>query len=748
MFGIVDTASTYSPAKTVEDGLRSNSLTNTFSLSKEEKYVPEGSTNDYYNSSLFTDEDIVGLERSYGISVDPVLQGRNGSYFQNENVLDFTNNPLFSNSNYYGILSLDDERRSELGFSMIAGEYPKEDDEIAISDYIYCCFKEVGYRSAYYIEEAEELKPEDIRPETLIGKELTLENDSFTITGILNTGFGIDPSRTVYAELNQVSQNDIYQDSHFLNLSNQLRFNVQENYGNCLYVSKSCFDVLNNNNGFYNENDFSMNEGTIVNSFAFNDNDFRFNFNDFAPQSNVTFKTHFTESGKTTLDSNELLVSKNKYEELLQWYISKNALPLREEDKTATYWYLDSTYSDEGYQNGWQLTSSETDNGCETVDQLTMPDSWIMDYAKENLPETEEFKRYVKEFYRYLVGYYDFDEETGIENYIEEWRDFPESRITEDFRAYAYLRAINSPYDVVNSEIGKFSQNTTTLFQSYLDDYDLQMRQNVFGGKTFDDLNKEWQESLYRKYAPDSLVLKGYFQYVSYYEQEAPAEQEFRIIGYFEPNEEDRHDYSNYVILSDDLFQDFAPYLNLGFQNVLLSSGESVDTIVPLIQSSYDESSETRYVLNNAVSYSISSFNSLIQMVSGVLFYVALGMAIFSALLLMNFISVSISYKKREIGILRAVGAKASDVFKIFFSEAFVIAVINFVIAAIGAGIGSYFFNGMVVEAIGSLGSFFIFGIRQVAIMLAISVGIAFVASFLPVYLVARKRPVEAIRSN
>ena len=44
--------------------------------------------------------------------------------------------------------------------------------------------------------------------------------------------------------------------------------------------------------------------------------------------------------------------------------------------------------------------------------------------------------------------------------------------------------------------------------------------------------------------------------------------------------------------------------------------------------------------------------------------------------MLSNFISVSISNKKREIGILRAVGARSLDVFKIFFSESFVIGLI------------------------------------------------------------------------
>jgi len=39
------------------------------------------------------------------------------------------------------------------------------------------------------------------------------------------------------------------------------------------------------------------------------------------------------------------------------------------------------------------------------------------------------------------------------------------------------------------------------------------------------------------------------------------------------------------------------------------------------------------------------------------------------------------------------------------------------------------------------------FGIRQVALMLAISVAVALISSFLPVYRLSRKKPIETIRT-
>ena len=90
---------------------------------------------------------------------------------------------------------------------------------------------------------------------------------------------------------------------------------------------------------------------------------------------------------------------------------------------------------------------------------------------------------------------------------------------------------------------------------------------------------------------------------------------------------------------------------------------------------------DVKFEMNNAVRATLGQFDDIIEIISQVFVWVGLALAVFSSFLLMNFISTSISYKKREIGILRAVGARSSDVFKIFFSEAFIIALINFFLA-------------------------------------------------------------------
>jgi hypothetical protein len=180
-------------------------------------------------------------------------------------------------------------------------------------------------------------------------------------------------------------------------------------------------------------------------------------------------------------------------------------------------------------------------------------------------------------------------------------------------------------------------------------------------------------------------------------------------------------------------------------------SAEDSAAIQRLVEITYEKTEENYpdlwFELNNAVMYTLSGFNDIIEVLSQVFMWVGLGLAVFSSFLLMNFISTSISYKKQEIGILRAVGARSSDVFKIFFSEAFIIALINFVLAVAASLVGVMLLNDYMREE-GINITLLSFGVGQILLMLGISVLVAVLSSFLPVYGIAKKKPVDAIKDR
>ena len=153
------------------------------------------------------------------------------------------------------------------------------------------------------------------------------------------------------------------------------------------------------------------------------------------------------------------------------------------------------------------------------------------------------------------------------------------------------------------------------------------------------------------------------------------------------------------------------------------------------------------YGTQNFLFMAVTNVNDLIDNLSMIFLVVGIVLAVFSALLLFNFISMSISNKKKEIGILRAVGARGTDVFKIFLSESGIIVGICTVLALVGSFILSFVLNNILKANAGLNVTLFVFGPLSILLMVGIAVVVAIISTFLPVYFAARKKPVDSIRA-
>ena len=94
---------------------------------------------------------------------------------------------------------------------------------------------------------------------------------------------------------------------------------------------------------------------------------------------------------------------------------------------------------------------------------------------------------------------------------------------------------------------------------------------------------------------------------------------------------------------------------------------------------------------------------------------------------------------------MRAVGARSFDVFKIFFSESFFIAFVCVLLATIGSVLICGLLNAELAAQLGA--SLFVFGAPSLIVLLAIALATTVIATFLPVWNAARKKPVESIRA-
>ena len=153
-----------------------------------------------------------------------------------------------------------------------------------------------------------------------------------------------------------------------------------------------------------------------------------------------------------------------------------------------------------------------------------------------------------------------------------------------------------------------------------------------------------------------------------------------------------------------------APYIpDTLYVSELLSSFDDT-TLKPFLE---------KYEINNnlyantVATQDVKSIKDFASFATKVFFYASIALFIFAAVLMMNFIIVSISYRKKDIGILRAIGARSTDVLKIFIWEGVMLAAISYVITMIGLQLVTLITNNFAKDEIGVLISPVIITLRQ-----------------------------------
>mgnify|MGYP004454290713 CR=1 FL=1 len=192
--------------------------------------------------------------------------------------------------------------------------------------------------------------------------------------------------------------------------------------------------------------------------------------------------------------------------------------------------------------------------------------------------------------------------------------------------------------------------------------------------------------------------------------------------------------------------------------NSSLSTEASVKNIFTILKGTNQDKELIKFCETpvNMISYNVqnqatsifNSFGNLISTTASIFLYIGVGFAIFASLLLMNFISTSIAHKKREIGVLRALGARGSDIFGIFFNESTIIAFINAILAVIATFAVSMIINNVIVSQVGISLVLLTFSVRQIILLLVVSYLSAFLASLIPCVKISRKRPIDAINNR
>ena len=315
-----------------------------------------------------------------------------------------------------------------------------------------------------------------------------------------------------------------------------------------------------------------------------------------------------------------------------------------------------------------------------------------------------------------------------------------------------YMYLYNSKVSLDPWYIGRISdvanENTVWLngAKTTLAENEVIISSSLIEGQENAEMTAEEATEYYKEFFKSGETFN--FNYQLFSDNEFIESDNFKVVGVIPINDKNTY-LQGTVIMSDAWFNKFVDNNGKGIYNYAVGPmPKSEDSVKRLVSYCYSEEENIRFPIQNAVTYELDSVNEALGIFSEIFLYIGIGFALFAALMLANFIGTSISYKKQDIGILRAIGSRSNDVFRIFFAESFVIALINFVLSVIGVGAVTAFINYKLRESLGILITVLDFGVRQITLLATVSLLVAFVASFFPVKKIASKRPIDAIRNK
>lgn len=169
-----------------------------------------------------------------------------------------------------------------------------------------------------------------------------------------------------------------------------------------------------------------------------------------------------------------------------------------------------------------------------------------------------------------------------------------------------------------------------------------------------------------------------------------------------------------------------------------------LDKILNLNLSTFED--DSFYQLDNILYDEATRMDELFTDLSSLMLICGGVSALFSIILMFYFMMLSIANKQYEIGVLRSLGCRIKDVFRIFFFEAVIIAIACFCLS-VGCAAGVCFWvNSYLVSAnlmnISILG----FGLLQVLVIFAIVLFVSFFSTFFSLLLSAKKNPIDILR--
>ncbi len=743
LFGLSDTMASYKKITAATESILDSKVSNaSFTLGVKETttYTARGKSETVisYTGAAFNDQDIASLREKTGLDVVPVFTGSlggSGGVSVSSLMKDSSTDTAYT-QRIGGFVNMSAESVQKAGLT-VTGRLPSAPGEIAVTQHLFEQFNLYGFANAEHGENvnAKALNTNEGDLNSILGKHITFqgrefprsdgENYDYVIVGVVDTHF--DKER--FADFLPQDSN-VQKETNWLKnslLLSELQSALTYGFHTLAFVTESDMQAMAANANLSAYRDIGVDAAINIRISAGDDGSgyYLYRLGDSALLSQMRV-TWLDGTARTTLGSTEYVVSQSVYNELLNNVgvpMDVGAMTVEEFAAKLGITDYDTAPSEaknrfESYYNGaagsdFQLRRRDMQQAlcayiayCDVYASDLWQNASLVKLAQQWSGNSEENwatldedtqKYFVAEVYTYYLNGSSFDGRTlSIESAHRP--DETNVRIFNIFRALAEeagIRMTVSESDWRSGEEQVFKIYSDWTLVGYFDDSN--GKENT--GLIFSDVLLADSESAREAYGA----------------------------GYSSKTETVEHENGKWTFAVAPM-----PTTEAGVRK--------------LVELSYDKTGDFQFAMQNHIMDTLEVFNEFIEIGAKVFLWIGVGFAVFASLLLMNFISISISYKKREIGILRAVGARSSDVFKIFFSEAFIIALINFFLANVATVTAVVFIN-RYMRGQGIQVTLLTFGIRQIGLMLLISIAVAAIASFLPVFKIARKKPVDAIKN-
>ena len=226
--------------------------------------------------------------------------------------------------------------------------------------------------------------------------------------------------------------------------------------------------------------------------------------------------------------------------------------------------------------------------------------------------------------------------------------------------------------------------------------------------------------------------------------------QEVKVVGFYCGIDLDNEPSSTKFrfMMGNDLMETFEIYLGQGeYSKFIVRPNDNAGGTKVIADYMLATEGLSLVWYSNFALHTVQSNETIIRQGADLFLYISLALAAFSVFMLFNYIATSIVNKRPTIGVLRGLGSRGMDILRIFLSESIIIALINGILATAVTALGCVFVNTYIANVMNIAIPFALFGLRQVGMIFGLSVATAIVSCTLPIIRIAKRKPVDLIRT-